>query len=438
MPTEIILPRVDMDMATGRISAWLADDGAIVAKGEPIFEIETDKAAMEIDAPETGVLKHGGIALGIDVAVGTPVGWIFADGEAIVVPDVTVSGAATGADGSTNEAMTPDVPDEPTAGAIVDGTASVAGSDTGAVRATPLARRLAREAGIDLATVANGSGPNGRIQAADIEARASSAPAFASPSSVSGAGIHLQRLRNGEGRPIVLLHGFAADLDSWRPFLGLGLTGRPVIGLDLPGHGRSAGVAATDLADMVARVAARLATEGLTDIDLAGHSLGGAVAAELAGQAGGRVKSLFLIAPAGLGPEINGGFVEGFLKAREAQSIAAWMRLLVADSALISEKMVAETAKRRAETGTEALAGLAARLFADSCQGFDIRPTLSSLTIPVRVAFGLADRIIPAHQTRGLPPQVALHLFPGLGHMPHWEAGEIVLELLRQTVASAA
>ncbi|MDR3375858.1 MAG: acetoin dehydrogenase dihydrolipoyllysine-residue acetyltransferase subunit [Ancalomicrobiaceae bacterium] len=428
MPTEIILPRVDMDMATGRISVWLADDGAIVAKGTPIFEIETDKAAMEIDAPETGVLKHGGVPLGIEVAVGTPVGWIFAEGEAIVVPDATIPGAQ--ADTGPATAAGP----APSAEPAVDSAASVARSETGGARATPLARRLAREAGIELSTVSNGSGPNGRIQAADIEAHGAALPA---PVAASGTGIHLQRLRNGEGRPIVVLHGFGADLDSWRPFLAAGSLARPVIGLDLPGHGRSGAVAASDLAGMAAGITARLAAEGLTDIDLAGHSLGGAVAAEVAARTDGRVKSLFLIAPAGLGPEINGAFVEGFLKAREPAAIAAWMRLLVADSSLITDKLVAETVKRRAETGAEALATVAARLFPDSTQGFDIRRTLAVLKIPVRVAFGLADRIIPAHQTRDLPPQVALHLFPGLGHMPHWEAGETVLELLRQTVASA-
>ena len=50
MPSEVILPRVDMDMATGKISKWLVDDGAPVEKGQPLFEIETDKAAMEIEA----------------------------------------------------------------------------------------------------------------------------------------------------------------------------------------------------------------------------------------------------------------------------------------------------------------------------------------------------------------------------------------------------
>ncbi|RVD08219.1 biotin/lipoyl-binding protein, partial [Mesorhizobium sp. M2A.F.Ca.ET.029.05.1.1] len=58
MPTEVILPKVDMDMATGQISRWFAEEGARVKKGDVLFEIETDKAAMEIDAPASGTLRN--------------------------------------------------------------------------------------------------------------------------------------------------------------------------------------------------------------------------------------------------------------------------------------------------------------------------------------------------------------------------------------------
>jgi pyruvate dehydrogenase E2 component (dihydrolipoamide acetyltransferase) len=57
MATEVILPRVDMDMATGRIARWYVEEGGAVEKGQPLFEIETDKAAMEIEAPGTGILR---------------------------------------------------------------------------------------------------------------------------------------------------------------------------------------------------------------------------------------------------------------------------------------------------------------------------------------------------------------------------------------------
>ncbi|HMK01620.1 MAG TPA: biotin/lipoyl-containing protein, partial [Reyranella sp.] len=81
MPTEVILPKVDMDMATGQISRWFAEEGARVKKGDVLFEIETDKAAMEIDAPASGVLRDVTGKEGVDIAVGAAVAWIYADDE---------------------------------------------------------------------------------------------------------------------------------------------------------------------------------------------------------------------------------------------------------------------------------------------------------------------------------------------------------------------
>ncbi|RUZ70812.1 biotin/lipoyl-binding protein, partial [Mesorhizobium sp. M7A.F.Ca.US.006.01.1.1] len=81
MPTEVILPKVDMDMATGQISRWFAEEGAHVKKGDVLFEIETDKAAMEIDAPASGVLRDVTGKEGVDIAVGAAVAWIYADDE---------------------------------------------------------------------------------------------------------------------------------------------------------------------------------------------------------------------------------------------------------------------------------------------------------------------------------------------------------------------
>jgi pyruvate dehydrogenase E2 component (dihydrolipoamide acetyltransferase) len=82
MPVEVILPKVDMDMATGRISAWYVEAGATVSKGDVLFEIETDKAAMEIDAPASGVLRDVTGQVGVDIPVGAAVAWIYEPGEA--------------------------------------------------------------------------------------------------------------------------------------------------------------------------------------------------------------------------------------------------------------------------------------------------------------------------------------------------------------------
>src|ERR1700741_4238640 len=81
MPTEVILPRVDMDMTEGRISRWYVDEGASVAKGQPIFEIETEKAAMEVEAPASGVIRDLNLALDVPLPVGSIIAWIDSAGE---------------------------------------------------------------------------------------------------------------------------------------------------------------------------------------------------------------------------------------------------------------------------------------------------------------------------------------------------------------------
>ena len=156
MPTEVILPKVDMDMATGRISKWLVAEGTVVKQGDPIFEIETDKAAMEIEAPASGTLGNILAHKGTDVPVGHPVAWIYAAGEAVVVPQTETTVQAVT---QPNNAL----PVTQAAAAIEPTTTT--SSDR---RATPLARRLARESSIDLSHV-KGSGPHGRIVSADIE-----------------------------------------------------------------------------------------------------------------------------------------------------------------------------------------------------------------------------------------------------------------------------
>ena len=85
MPVEIILPRVDMDMASGKIAKWYAKDGDTVQKGAVLFDLETSKAAMEIEAPASGVLRGVKAAIGEDIPVGQVLGWIYAPGEAFSV-----------------------------------------------------------------------------------------------------------------------------------------------------------------------------------------------------------------------------------------------------------------------------------------------------------------------------------------------------------------
>ncbi len=153
MATEVILPKVDMDMSTGKVSRWIVAEGAFVKQGDPLFEIETDKAAMEIEAPASGILGQIVAPEGAVVPVGQPVAWIFAEGEK---PGVTVAAPSPVTSPSTtplnNTSLAASEVDDIPAGG----------------RATPVARRMAKDAGLDLAKLI-GSGPKGRILRVDVE-----------------------------------------------------------------------------------------------------------------------------------------------------------------------------------------------------------------------------------------------------------------------------
>ncbi len=442
MATEVFLPRVDMDMASGKIARWYVEDGASISQGDPLFEIETDKAAMEIEAPASGILRIDA-ATAQDIPVGAVVGWILAAGEE--PPKKAAEGVAP--------AEVAEIPTEPVP---LSPPLSRAEPSNGEIRATPLARRLARSQGIDLATV-TGSGPRGRIQAADIPdeapalapaetdadapvgktvpAKARCAQPQPAANTTGDAILHRTWLRRGEGDPLVLIHGFAADLGGWRPFVAANPTGRPVLAVDLPGHGLSPLIARNSVEDFAAAVSDALAEEGVSRAHVVGHSLGSAVAATLA-DGGFDARSLLLLSPAGLGPDINGAFLDGLARARSEESLAPWLRLLFSDAAALSPGFVRATAAARADgrlAGQQA--AVAAALFPDGTQAFSIRPALSRLQMPTRIVFGLNDAIIPSRHASGLPGTIALHFFANVGHMPHIEiktdVGRILAEQIR-------
>ncbi|MBC8129864.1 MAG: E3 binding domain-containing protein, partial [Rhizobiaceae bacterium] len=175
MATEVILPRVDMDMATGSISRWFVGEGERVEKGAVLFEIETDKAAMEIDAPASGRVHRLAADDGTALPVGSRVAWILAEGETAPqdAPVGKVEASAAVAQEASNTAKsyaalpgsTAPAPGSVSEAAVPAGEANVWEARP---RATPLARRLARDRQIDLRAL-SGSGPNGRIQSRDVE-----------------------------------------------------------------------------------------------------------------------------------------------------------------------------------------------------------------------------------------------------------------------------
>lgn len=444
MAEEIIFPRVDMDMTSGQISRWFFKDGDAVEKGQPLFEIETDKAAMEIDASISGILKAPA-PTGTQIMVGHVVGWIAEPHENFVPP---AASAASQTQAEIETAL-PASADERTIAEAPHGSRATEATPlhtdgSEGLRATPLARHLAKASKIAITEI-QGSGPLGRVQARDIEAYQNTlanvrdtAPASHSVAlTASSAPLHHAILREGQGDPLVFIHGFGADLNSWRPLIQAMGQGRTVFALDLPGHGQSPWQGATSVNTLVQAVAHAINEAGFSSLHLIGHSLGAGLATLAIKQIKSRVKSLFLISPAGLGPEINETFIDGFCRSTHELSLRAWMDLLVADPQILTDAFVRLTASARAQGQVAAAQRAVADIaFVDGAQSFSIRQALSGLTIPTRLVMGLEDRIIPPHHVNDLPGAVALHRLKGVGHMPHVEARELLARLIHDHVGS--
>jgi pyruvate dehydrogenase E2 component (dihydrolipoamide acetyltransferase) len=165
MATAVIMPKVDMVMETGTFIEWLKQEGDQVEKGTPLFVIMTDKASIEIEAPASGVLA-GVTAKPDDVIPVTEViAHILEPGEEL--PAEAAAPAAFSSPVEIEEAAP--VPEPVQAGRPDRKQAAAPGPDDGRIRATPVARRLASELGVDLTQV-QGRGPRGRIHKADVMA----------------------------------------------------------------------------------------------------------------------------------------------------------------------------------------------------------------------------------------------------------------------------
>jgi pyruvate dehydrogenase E2 component (dihydrolipoyllysine-residue acetyltransferase) len=161
--TEVKLPRLGQGMESGTIVKWLKAEGDQVEKGEPLYELDTDKVTQEVEAEAGGVLLKIAVSEG-EVEVGRTIAVIGEQGEEVSISD-------NGASAATEKPKAKSEPAEEGAPT----SRSIAGpSDR--IRASPLARRLARERGIELQTL-QGSGPDGRIVAEDVERAQTSAPA---------------------------------------------------------------------------------------------------------------------------------------------------------------------------------------------------------------------------------------------------------------------
>ena len=194
MPIKITMPQLSPTMTEGTLSKWLVKEGDEVSSGDILAEIETDKATMEVEAVDDGVVEAILVAAGTEgVKVNTPIARLKAEGGATVLPQSAPTEPPAPPQGGSKIAPPPSSPlvgegGRPKGGGGASAPAATNGSR---ILASPLAKRIAQQSGIDLAGV-KGSGPRGRIVKADLDGAKGGAPRAASALAAAPAGAPAQ------------------------------------------------------------------------------------------------------------------------------------------------------------------------------------------------------------------------------------------------------
>ena len=365
--TPIIMPTWGLSMTEGTVGAWLVEVGTEITVGMPILDVETDKIANAVEAPDPGLLRRK----------------VANEGELLPVKALL--------------------------GVLADSSVS--------------------EAEID-AYVAAYVMP---VSGADDDEQAGPAYLYAD---VDGLRIRYARRGAAQGTPVLFVHGFGGDLDNWLFNIDAIGEKHPVIALDLPGHGQSAarvpGVSVEALADFVARF---MDVIEVPQAHLVGHSVGGAIAAQLALSQPQRVATLSLIASAGFGPEINTSYTEGFAAAASRRDLKPVLELLFKDPELVSRKMVDDVLKyKRLDGVSELLLALNAGLFANGRQLAQPGLALAATGKPVLMVWGKDDQIVLAAHAAKAPAGATVEVFEGVGHMAQMERANDVNRLILQHI----
>ncbi len=451
MTATLRMPRLGETMEEGVVTAWLVTPGQPFARGDALLEVETDKMAVEFPALGPGTLVETLVGIGARVRVGAPIARIelgtaddWTADETVLAQDAgsePAGGAAAGqAQNAGAQKTGPAQAVEAAGGRLIgdpatgagqgrqpfgDRTGSLGGPDAagdiaagaGPVRATPLARRAARAAGVDLAGV-HGTGRRGRIDLRDIGGQGDG-DGFSGDIAYAVSG-------PAGGTPVLLLHGFGADRTAWAVLAaGLARAGMRVFAADLPGHGATR-AEATEAAAL-GRGFGRLIARAGGRPHVVAHSLGAVAALALAG--GGVAASLTLIAPVGIGLSIDAAFVRGLAAPGSAGEVAHLLRRL-SDRPLALSPAAVDGLFRDLSRGR--LRMLADSIVSASGQTLDLVPAIAAAVseLPVRVIVGHRDRITDWRDVGNLPSRVAVHHMVQAGHVPHWDAPAEVLNIL--------
>ena len=238
--------------------------------------------------------------------------------------------------------------------------------------------------------------------------------------------------KRGEGtETIMLVHGFGGDLDNWLFNIDTLAAKARVYALDLPGHGQSTKTLSDpSLAGLSSALIGFMDAIGVDSAHLVGHSMGGAVVLQTALSRPERVKSLTLVCSAGLGQEINGAYIDGFVAAATRRELKPVLEQLFDDPGLVSRQLVDDLLKyKRLDGVSEALSSLAGTLFANGRQTGVLGGDIDKVQQPVQVVWGANDKIIPSsHATTSGKARV--EVIDGAGHMVQMEKASRVNELI--------
>ncbi|MGQ0484532.1 MAG: acetoin dehydrogenase dihydrolipoyllysine-residue acetyltransferase subunit [Hyphomicrobiales bacterium] len=244
---------------------------------------------------------------------------------------------------------------------------------------------------------------------------------------VSGKPVRYLEIGGG-GTAMLLIHGFGSDHTSWAMNQAALAGDRRVVAPDLPGHGASSkDVGGGDIAALSATVLAFMEKLGLARAHLVGHSLGAGIALNIAQTHPARAASLTMIAPCGLGSEINMEFIGGFIAETRARKLKGVLEMLTPTPAMISSEMVENVIRFKRLDGAEAaLRAIAAAAYPGGAQGWSGRDGLARLAMPAQAIFGAEDRIIPPRHAADLPAAIKALVIAGAGHVPHMEKPQAV------------
>jgi len=440
--TILSMPKWGLSMKTGLIVEWLKKAGEPVQEGEPIVEIESEKATNEVEAPVTGIMRTIEIHEGDSAPVGAAIAVITLQGEELSDEQVAellredAEIKRQRAEKLTKQATAPKA-------STTDATSRVIRAPTsasGRVNASPAARRLAQELGVDL-TALVGTGPGGMIGREDVQRAAEEAKAVSSEEAeekvvdVGGVAIHCL-IAGPAGAPrVVFVHGLGGSYETWSLNLPAFAERFRICALDLVGAGSSDKPAMDYSVPSLANFLARFldALDGdWQSVSMVGHSLGGAIALAFASRYPERFERLVLVDSAGLGSEIDGEVLDLLRAKPTIEGIRAELTHFFAHQGLVQQALVEQIYQQRLQPGArEALLATTEAAFGGNRQHIDLREILAALPNKALVVWGNEDSVIPvAHaQQASRTPGSRVKVFEACGHCPHIERAEAFNQL---------